>query len=369
VVSTSFALLFLSRSNLARDLSQLLKGRIRDGEARLKSEGFPKAAEPRRTATEGNRGAAPSGPVLRMPSHTAEQTGLTDDIRGSEDALTIGKDLITASAERQSALIEKLRDTLGSANTEALAQAIAKLEGPVKLKAQDALAERLSRMKPSTLQDKLQDENAEVRRAAALACAMKRDKDLVPEVIKLLSDQEARVARAAHRALQLLTGEDFGWPADGTPVERANAIERWRSYWAKQQEADSDPERRAARESDEDHKRLTGDWLLTAMETDGQIATKQLVSKLKMELTFSGNEYVLRSALTLNTGKFTITANLRPKEIDLDNGKEISRGIYTIEGDELKICFVPDGPHRPRLFTTKPLSKQILWVLKRSKSK
>jgi len=54
-------------------------------------------------------------------------------------------------------------------NTLALAAAIPQLTGTVKTKARSALAERLSRMTNHTLKDKLQDDDPEIRRAAALA--------------------------------------------------------------------------------------------------------------------------------------------------------------------------------------------------------
>jgi len=367
-VNTSFALLFLTRSNLVKDLTEALRGRIREGQARLTSE-VPVGGQSKKTAPLNEKGNAwPPGPQLIMPS-ARDWDGGSILGQGQGEAAALAKELLTASPDRQAGLIEKLRDGKGFANTEALALAISGLAGPAKSKAQDALVERLSRMRPSTLLDKLQDTNSEVRRAAALSCAMRGNKDMVPEIVKLLEDPEPRVGRAAHRALQLLTGKDFGPAPDADTAQRKKATGLWKDYWARQSEFEPDLERQAAKESEQDRKLLEGDWTLVSMETGGQTASQQVVKQLRVRIIFSGNGYALRSATSRHTGKFSLAANFRPKEIDLDNGKEISRGIYTIEDDELKICFFPNGPDRPKTFATVPLSKEMLWVLKRHNTK
>src|SRR5262249_49909538 len=96
------------------------------------------------------------------------------------------------------------------AYTLALARSIPGLAGPIKTQARDALAERLTRMTKDTLKDKLADDDGEVRRAAALAVAMKADKSFVPRLIELLNDPAAAVGKAAQVALKSLTGQDLG---------------------------------------------------------------------------------------------------------------------------------------------------------------
>ena len=65
----------------------------------------------------------------------------------------------------QEAALEELRDTKGYVNTEALVTAIPHLQGALKEKARDALAERLTRMTDATLRDKLSDDDTEIRSA------------------------------------------------------------------------------------------------------------------------------------------------------------------------------------------------------------
>src|SRR5262249_28547279 len=119
-------------------------------------------------------------------------------------------ELVRASPAEQDALLERERDEKGSEHTDVLAAAIPLLKGAARTKARDALAERMARMTATTLRDRLQDANAEIRRATALACAMKADRGFVPDLIALLNDAETKVARAAYVALKTLTNEDFG---------------------------------------------------------------------------------------------------------------------------------------------------------------
>jgi HEAT repeat protein len=136
-----------------------------------------------------------------------------------------------AAPDKQESLIANLKERKGVIHTEALAQAIPQLKGSNKLKARDALAERLARMTESTLREKFQDESVEIRRAAALACALKDDQAFVADLIRLLEDSQRPVCLAAHAALKELTRKDFGPAADAGPMERARAIAKWKEWW------------------------------------------------------------------------------------------------------------------------------------------
>lgn len=135
----------------------------------------------------------------------------------------LADEVVRASAAEQDALIQKLRDNKGVEHTEALASAIPRLDGAAKQKARDALAQRLARLKADTLTEYLQDEDAEIRRAAALACAQKELKSHIPRLIPLLRDRQAGVAEAAHSALVKLSGQSLGPDPDA-----------WEAWWKKQ---------------------------------------------------------------------------------------------------------------------------------------
>jgi hypothetical protein len=282
-VDTSFALLFLRRANLSPDLTAYLKGlepetvalktggvlgergatpgndksakaegekeaKVRrdqparpGGEKSTKSHadkdakaskgeavkaGGAQGAQPRAgaNAEAGNDRVAKGAPAPAAPAAT----------NAKAEAARLSAALLKASGPQQDQVLDQLKQAKGVAYTEALAEAIRELSGAVKTKARDALVERLARMTAATLRDKLQDETAEIRRAAALACAMKADKKFIPDLINLLEDQQPTVARAAHAALKDLTGQDFGPAANAPPAARSRAVVAWKEWWEKE---------------------------------------------------------------------------------------------------------------------------------------
>jgi hypothetical protein len=226
-VDTVFGIMFLRKANLVQDLTEQLRGRLKrtlkSGDLSSLPNPGPGSApggsrrEPTATTHPGaasvGAGSSPHAPVKEtVPTPDASVTRLSDE-------------LVNAAPSRQDEVIEKLRNGKGSDYTDALAYAIHKLDGAVKTKAQDALVDRLARFKPSTLADKLKDDDSEVRRAAALAVAMKSDaREVVPQVIELLGDPVPSVGYAAHAALKDIAGSDYG--------SGAQAIPKWKKWWS-----------------------------------------------------------------------------------------------------------------------------------------
>jgi hypothetical protein len=221
---TCFALLFLKRSNLVKDLTVSLKGKVTD-------------PDPRTIRAGGGTGAdLKNKPPLGLKPAFGESKVQEKPVGGTKsEASKLQDDLVGGSGARQQDALEKLRDTKGGEYTEALATAIPKLSGNLKTKAREALADRLSRMSSATLRDRLLDDEPELRRAAALAAAMKDDKTQIPKLIEMLADKETTVARAAHAALKAFAGKgvDYGPDTEATPAERDKAIEAWKAWWKK----------------------------------------------------------------------------------------------------------------------------------------
>lgn len=213
-VDSSFALLFLRRANLTRDLSAALKGVKDPGQATLKATGI-------------GAGSLAGDTVVSKADLT-----LPKDL--DPEAAKLCLELLKASADRQPLLIERLRDNKGVIYTDALATVIPRLTGPMQETARDAMAERFTRMSASTLRGKLTEEDIEVRVAAIRACATKEDKSHVADLIPLLAEPQPRVSRAALAALKLLTRQDFGPPSDASAAQRARAIAQWKDWWQKQ---------------------------------------------------------------------------------------------------------------------------------------
>ena len=226
---TAFGLLFLRRANLAPDLTANLRGRVKDpGRVTLRAD---------KLRSNDRDGPAAAG----RENHSRPTLSLDRDDFGSPsgastdpEANRLSLQLVKASPQTQIAELEKLRDAKGLLNTQAIALAIPRLSGKIKTLAREALAERLTRMTADTLRDKLKDDSAEIRRAAAVACATKEEKQFIPDLIELLSDSESSVTRAARAALRALTKQDFGPAPDADSAGRSAALDRWRKWWTAQ---------------------------------------------------------------------------------------------------------------------------------------
>jgi HEAT repeat protein len=142
--------------------------------------------------------------------------------------------LVFTEPSRQAAKLAQYRDAKGIVYTEALANALPQLEGAMQRSARESLADRLTRMTAATLRSRLDDPRPELRRAAALAWAMKDDRAAIPELIALLEDPEDLVVRAARAGLKSLTQQDFGPTSGATRAERTRAVADWKAWWEKQ---------------------------------------------------------------------------------------------------------------------------------------
>jgi hypothetical protein len=150
------------------------------------------------------------------------------------EVVRLRDELLRAKGDAQEEVLQRLRDEKGVVHTEALVQAIPQLADDLRAKARDALVERMTRMTAQTLRDKFAQEDVEVRRAAALACASKGDTDMIPDLIDLLGDSETTVAQAARASLKKLAGKDFGPGPDALPGEQARAVTAWNEWMEKQ---------------------------------------------------------------------------------------------------------------------------------------
>ena len=215
-VDTCFALLFLKRTNLTADLTAGLKGKTHDpGAITLKAGGV---------GGDALQSGLKSGLEPKDAPHDSAVHRITGPPAAEEtEGARMARELAQAPAGRRDELLEKYRDGKGVAYTEALAGAIPQLAGEARRQARDALADRLTRMKPDTLVRYFRDADAEIRRASALAAAQREGKTLIPDLIPLLDDAEPSVARAAHAALKDLTGESLG-----------PAAAEWKAWWDKQ---------------------------------------------------------------------------------------------------------------------------------------
>jgi uncharacterized protein (TIGR03067 family) len=123
-----------------------------------------------------------------------------------------------------------------------------------------------------------------------------------------------------------------------------------------------------------DKQAIGGSWRVVACELD---------NKLLPEPVFKDLRYIFKpdGAWKLEGGPgfpkaagggFTLDPKASPKTIDLTpndgpyKGKTF-RGIYQLEGDELKACFAFPGKPRPKTYLTQPESGQVLEFWRRGK--
>jgi uncharacterized protein (TIGR03067 family) len=132
--------------------------------------------------------------------------------------------------------------------------------------------------------------------------------------------------------------------------------------------ADNRKEDSATQERD----KLQGYWDVIAMERDGARTPARDLKEFKF--IFTGNKLTVSRG---NKQRYDATYKLdltgTPKAIDItflmgpDEGKTF-RGIYTLDGNTLKLCWSAGGQKRPTELTTKPKSARTLFVLKRGKA-
>jgi hypothetical protein len=218
-VNTSFAVLFLCRSNLARDLS----GKVQNENGTEMRAGYG----PGSTDTKPTNPAPGTSPIPASPGP------IIPGASGSE-AATLAAELVRATDKDWVKVLNKLKDSKGSAYTEALVTATNRLEGDRLKSAREALAERLTRMTAETLRSMAKSEEAELRRASLLAMAMKDDKNHIPDLIAAILDDEEFVVRAAKAGLKSLSGQDFGPAANANAGEKKLAVDAWKNWWSKQ---------------------------------------------------------------------------------------------------------------------------------------
>ncbi len=230
-VDTSFALLFLARSNLVRDLSAKVQRDPRNSELRGgPSVSFEPSVSP----------MPKPEPIATLPKPAPTLPAVVEPVKpkpivGDDESAKLADALLRVPAAAWAKALEQVRDGKGVNFTQALVLAIPQVDGDRKKAVRGALAERLTRMSPETLRGMLKASELELRRAAVLACAMKDDRTHVPDLIDLLIDEEEIVVRAARAGLKSLSGgQDFGPDLGSTKLDIAIAVEDWKAWWAKQ---------------------------------------------------------------------------------------------------------------------------------------
>jgi uncharacterized protein (TIGR03067 family) len=114
-------------------------------------------------------------------------------------------------------------------------------------------------------------------------------------------------------------------------------------------------------------EKLSGTWKVISAERDGQ--SDMAFRNALITYAADGQFTVKLPEGKQVQGTYKLDAGKKPKAVDYtpNNGK-LHEGIYSLEGDTLKICGSEPGKPRPKEFATKADSGQTLMVMKREKT-
>jgi uncharacterized protein (TIGR03067 family) len=127
-----------------------------------------------------------------------------------------------------------------------------------------------------------------------------------------------------------------------------------------------------AQDARQELARLEGEWKIEKVEAGGISATPDQLKELK-SVTFKGNTFTSLAGVAKLEGTFKIDPTKNPKTMDLmfKSGQDkdaVYKAIYSLEGDELKMCGAELGKDRPKNFDVKDKKNHTLMVFKRAKS-
>jgi uncharacterized protein (TIGR03067 family) len=133
-----------------------------------------------------------------------------------------------------------------------------------------------------------------------------------------------------------------------------------------------------------DQEQLQGTWKFVRLSLFGNEAPKEFLPKV--QVVIEGKTFTIKPGVVFEGSNekpdgefkvgdkegdrvtFELDASKKPKTFDVaaefDGQKVTLKGIYQLDGDDLKICF---GEQRPKEFPAKVDSGNVLYVLKRDK--
>jgi len=177
---------------------------------------------------------------------------------------------------------------------------------------------------------------------------------LAEGVLKTMSVAPLKIVAAALLAVGLL--------ASGAGVlSTHHALAQKQSGSA--QEAGSAPAGGEQPKTKSDLEKLQGTWLPVSGERAGQDATEEFKKEINKFL-ISGDRIGAKSGDRISGGKFKLDPTKKPKQIDIVIRNKTMQGIYSLEGDILKLCGSEVGDERPTEFKTQEGTKVFVMVFK-----
>lgn len=121
-----------------------------------------------------------------------------------------------------------------------------------------------------------------------------------------------------------------------------------------------------------DRKKIEGNWRVIALVVNGDKASEEDANKIKVVNSSDGTWSLFYEGKEISNGTSTIDPAKQPKSIDFtatDAQGKVDRylGIYKLDGNTRKMCFVASGKERPTEVASAPSSEITLVTFERIK--
>lgn len=235
---TCFAILFLTKSNFAEDLTTLLRGKTNNlGLVELKSGGVGGEAISNlsksggiKTAITGDGKGATQGKITYNNTKNTNDKDAKEKTNPKLEEKSSLAMLVNIKPENFLSVLAEYKQGKGVEYTQAITTSIPKLEGSQQFEARKALAERLARFNAETLLEYLNDDNPEIRAASISAIALRNQKIGLAKIVASLDDNSEWVRNSAFLCLKSITGKDFGNPNLLTGADKTKVLLLWKTY-------------------------------------------------------------------------------------------------------------------------------------------
>lgn len=149
-------------------------------------------------------------------------------------------------------------------------------------------------------------------------------------------------------------------PTDEETAEANDFLKRF-SEKLKSPQRESTPEQQTTKTATDDLSALQGNWICVMEEAQGQALSEDKLAKMdkrmNVEKDFMSIKRVWEGKLGAYEGTFKLNSAASPKTFDLSGsgpgGKQIElKGIYELNGNEVKLIYALNGGKRPSEFKT-----------------
>lgn len=237
---TSFAILFLTKANLAQDLTTLLRGSVNDpGVVELRTGGVggtglvDLATKKGLGLAIGGKGEGASQGKMKYNQTKKDTPGKTVTTPNPKDNQPIDSHASQLKSPNQAMFMEALESLKNGKGVEfslTLAKTIPELAEDRKLSARRALAERLAGFSPATIASYLDNPLPEARAGAINALALREIDTYLEAIVDHLGDPSPWVRKCSLLALKQLAGKEFPPQFDSSPDDPIKLIAAWKSF-------------------------------------------------------------------------------------------------------------------------------------------